>query len=161
MEGIIVLLGASNDALGQLSSKAVERCQQAILEYNRHPGYKILPTGGYGAHFNETDKPHAYYSTHYLIAHGIPAEDILPPVISSNTVEDVCLARPEIERSGVDRVVVVTSDFHLPRARFLFEREQMGIEITFSGSETHLPAQELASLHAHEESALACLRNQD
>lgn len=160
MEGIIVLLGAPNDAFGQLSTIAVERCQQAILEYQRHPGYKILPTGGYGAHFNETDRPHAYYSTRYLIAHGVPTEDILPPVISSNTVEDVRLAPPEIERSGARRVVVVTSDFHMPRAQFLFERERMGLEITFSGCETHLPPQELAALYAHEERALARLHNQ-
>jgi uncharacterized SAM-binding protein YcdF (DUF218 family) len=159
MEGIIVLLGAPNNEFGQLSTIAVERCQQAILEYHRYPGYKILPTGGYGAHFNETDHPHAYYSTRYLIAYDIPAEDILAPVISTNTVEDVRLARPEIERSGARRVVVVTSDFHIPRAQFLFERERMDLEITFSGCETHLSPQELAALYAHEEQSLTRLRS--
>ena len=86
MKGVIILLGAPNDEKGRLSRIARERCEQAILEYRKNSGYKILPTGGFGPHFNVTDKPHGFYSGRYLISRGIPKEDILEGVESSNTL---------------------------------------------------------------------------
>ena len=67
MEGIIILLGSPNDEEGQLSSIGIERANCSIEEYRNHPDYKILPTGGFGEHFNKTDMPHASYAKHYLI----------------------------------------------------------------------------------------------
>ena len=72
----IVVLGSPNDAEGNLSSIGIERCQQALAEYARNPVARMLPTGGWGDHFNTTDKPHGYYTRQYLMAHGVP-EDIL------------------------------------------------------------------------------------
>lgn len=161
MQGIVILLGASNDRDGHLSGIAVERCEQAIREYRQNPDYKILPTGGYGAHFNVTDQPHAFYTRQYLVARGIPADDILEFAASSNTVEDAVLSRPIVEKYGVGRMVVVTSDFHVRRARHLFEREFHGIEMTFSGCATHLPQAELAARQQHEEQALRQLYSQE
>jgi uncharacterized SAM-binding protein YcdF (DUF218 family) len=155
MKGIVILLGSSNDENGNLSGIAIERCEQAIREYRQHPGYKLLPTGGYGPHFNMTDKPHAFYAQQYLVAHGIPADDVLEFAASANTLEDARLSRPIVEKHGVEQVVVVTSDFHVPRVRYIFEREFHGIELTFSGCATHLPQAELEARKQHEEQALA------
>jgi uncharacterized SAM-binding protein YcdF (DUF218 family) len=157
MEGFILLLGAPNDAEGILSTIAVERCEQAIREYRQNPGYKFLLTGGYGHHFNVTDKPHAYYTQSFLVAHGIPEADILGFVESSNTIEDARWSKSVITRSGVKRVIVITSDFHVKRARYIFERELPGVEIVFSGCSTHLPVDELNALKNHEERALSKL----
>jgi uncharacterized SAM-binding protein YcdF (DUF218 family) len=160
IKGIVIVLGAANDEMGRLSGIAVERCEQAIVEYRQHPGYKILPTGGYGPHFNVTDKPHAFYTRQYLVARGIPAGDVLEFAASVNTLEDARLSRPIVEKHGVEHVVVVTSDFHVPRAQYIFEREFHGIELTFSGCVTHLPQAELEARQRHEEQALAELRRQ-
>jgi len=161
MEGIIVLLGAPNDQNGNLSVIATARCEQAIREYRANPGYKILPTGGYGLHFNVTDKPHAFYTRRYLMSHGIPAVDILEFAESSNTVEDAQLARPVVERYGVKRIIVVTSDYHLRRAQYVFEQELAGVELAYSGCVTLLPKDELRALQEHEERALAKLMGQN
>ena len=160
VKGIVIVLGAANDEKGNLSGIAVERCEQAIVEYRQHPGYKILPTGGYGAHFNVTDKPHAFYTRQYLLMHGIPADDVLEFAASATTLEDAQLSRPIVQKYGVEHVIVVTSDFHTPRARHIFEREFHGIELTFSGCATHLPQAELEARKKHEERALAELRRQ-
>lgn len=161
MEGVIILLGAPNDAKGNLSSIANERCEQVICEYRQNPGYKILLTGGYGRHFNITDQPHAYYTKRYLVARGMPAEDILGFVESSNTIEDARLSAPVITRSGVRRIIVVTSDFHVKRARYIFERELPEVEMVFSGCSTHLPIDALNVLKNHEERALEKLIAED
>ena len=65
-KSVIIVLGAPNDSEGNLSAIAIERCQQALIEYAQNPGAKILPTGGWGEHFNTTDKPHSHYLRQYL-----------------------------------------------------------------------------------------------
>jgi uncharacterized SAM-binding protein YcdF (DUF218 family) len=158
MKTAIVILGSPNDAQGNLSSIALERCAQGLAEYRRHPGARIIPTGGWGSHFNTTAQPHGYYTRKYLEAHGVPPEVILACAESANTPEDARLCRPIVERHGITALIVVTSDFHIPRARFLFEREYPKVSLRFVGAETHLPEAELASRKQHEERALTKLR---
>jgi uncharacterized SAM-binding protein YcdF (DUF218 family) len=159
MEGIILVLGAPNDETGELSTIARARCQQAIKEYRHHPGYKILLTGGYGEHFNTTEYPHTYYTKRYLISRQIPEQDILSEFVeSSNTLEDARLSQPIVERYGVKQVVVVTSDFHLDRAKYVFLQTFKNMHLSFSGSHTELPQQELEALRQHEQKALRKLR---
>jgi uncharacterized SAM-binding protein YcdF (DUF218 family) len=161
--GIVVLLGSPNSDQGELYSVAQDRCKRAILEYRRRPGWKILPTGGFGAHFNTTDKPHAHYLKEYLIAHGIPDSDILEFALSRNTIEDATLSYPIITKHGVDRALVVTSDYHGDRARYVFQREYRDITLTFALCPTDERTCELdlVALKAHEKKALAKLKRQD
>lgn len=153
----IVVLGAPNDAAGLLSAMAVERCRQALCEFARHPDACILTTGGWGPHFNTTDKPHGYYTRRFLQQQGIPPDRFLECAESSNTIQDAELSRPIIARHGITALIVVTSDLHLPRAQFLFQRAFPGMELVFSAARTDLPAAELARLQAHETRALAAL----
>lgn len=159
MKGIILVLGAPNDDTGELSTIARERCEHAIKEYRRHPGYKFLLTGGYGDHFNTTEKPHAFYTKRYLLARQIPEQDILSEFVeSSNTLEDARLSHPIVKRYGVKHVLVVTSDFHLDRAKYIFQQTFKDMHLSFSGSHTDLPQQELEALRLHEQNALRRLR---
>ena len=121
----------------------------------QNPGYKILPTGSYGAHFNLTDRPHAFYIKQYLVAHGVLEEDVIEFASSSTTIEDARLTRPIVDTVDVKHVIVVTSDFHMRRARHIFEQAFQGVELTFSASLTHLPQDELLARQRHEEMALA------
>ncbi|MFA6561501.1 MAG: YdcF family protein [Verrucomicrobiia bacterium] len=154
----IVVLGAPNDERGVLSSIAKERCDQALKEYRKHPECKILPTGGWGAHFNTTTKPHGHYLRECLTAQGIPGEAFVECAESANTIEDAKLCRPIVARHGFTKLIVVTSDFHVARTRFLFEQEFPEISIEFSPSHTHLPQDDLRKRILHEESALAKLK---
>ena len=154
----IVILGAPNDDTGALSSIACERCEQGLREHRRHPEARILPTGGWGAHFNTTVHPHHHYTRSYLESKGVPPELFVQGADSTNTIEDAKLSQPIVERHGFTHLRVVTSDFHLPRAEFLFRREFPDIELTFVGAKTHLPEAEIQRLAQHEERALARLR---
>ena len=156
----IVVLGSPNDAEGNLSSIGIERCQQALAEYARNPGARMLPTGGWGDHFNTTDKPHGYYTRQYLMAHGVPKADFLECAESANTIQDAQLVRPIVRRHEIDELVVVTSDFHIPRAQFLFKREFPDLRLSFSAAKTHLPDEELGRLKEHEKRALARLKQE-
>ena len=153
----IVVLGSPNSEDGTLSSIAQERCEQALKKYRTHTEVKILPTGGWGVHFNTTPKPHGYYTREYLRARGVPDEAFVECAESANTIEDATLCRPIVERHGFRKLIVVTSDFHVARARFLFQREFPAIALEFSASHTHLPKEELQKRILHEQAALAKL----
>jgi len=154
----IVVLGNTNDENGVLASIPRERCERALEEYRRHPEAKIITTGGWGSHFNLTAKPHATYTRAYLEARGIPRDAFVESAESANTVEDAKLCRPIVERHGVKRLILVTSDFHLDRARFLFTREFPDLPIDFVAAKTNLPSEELRPLIDHERRALARLQ---
>jgi uncharacterized SAM-binding protein YcdF (DUF218 family) len=153
----IVVLGSPNDGDGALSSIARERCGQALTEYQKHPGARILPTGGWGPHFNTTPKPHGDYIREYLQTLGVPDVAFVECAESSNTIEDAKLSRPIVERHGFRKLIVVTSDFHLARAQFLFRQGFSDLEIEFSASKTHLAEDELQQRILHEQAALAKL----
>lgn len=160
--GIILVLGSPNDEHGALHSVAVERCQAALRIHRANPGWHVLLTGGFGAHFNTTNRPHAHYLQAWLMANGIPPAAFLPSAESRNTLEDASLSRPIALAAGAGFAVVVTSDYHLDRARFVFEREfrGSGILLAFLGTHTDEAAcrLDLAALRAHETAALARLR---
>jgi uncharacterized SAM-binding protein YcdF (DUF218 family) len=162
LSGLIVVLGSPNTDQGELYSIAKERCVLALTEFARHPGYKILLTGGYGAHFNTTNQPHAAYLKRYLTSRGIPEDCFVEHAESSNTLEDASLSKPIALKYGARQLLVITSDYHLDRARYVFEKEfaDTRIAITFSTSRTDEAAcqLDLEDLKRHEGEALARLK---
>ena len=71
----------------------------------------FLCTGGYGQHFNTTNRPHAYYAKQALIKKGVREEDFLPFILSTNTYEDFKISKEIIEKELPDMLIVITSDF--------------------------------------------------
>lgn len=160
--GLIVILGAPNDSAGKLSLMAQGRVQLGYELYLRYQaaGYRLLLTGGYGPHFNTTDKPHAYYAWCWLRQFGVSAEAFVEFAESCNTLDDARQAAPIIARAGGQRLLIVTSDFHLARARFVFQRHFPQHELLFFSAPylTTCPPAEQERLFAHEARALAELR---
>ncbi len=150
MDGIIIVLGSPNDEKGNLSDMAFGRLNQAISEYKGRKDYKIVCTGGFGKHFNTTDKPHAFYAVHHLIQQGIPEADILEMAESQNTLEDALLSKPIVDKYGAKSLIIVTSDFHIPRVRYIFERIFKGYDLNFSGAITKFSNKRNLALKKHE-----------
>lgn len=151
---VIVLLGGPNEPDGALSPIARQRCERALAERHRHLDWPILPTGGFGEHFNQAPKPHGFYTSQYLIDQGVDAASILPVAESSHTRDDADKARPILEATGLKRLILVTSEFHSQRAGRVFQNTFPDWRIHLSCSLTELPAAELARLRAHEAKAL-------
>ena len=162
--GIIIILGSPNSKEGVLFSVAKERCEMGLQEYMNHPTWKIVLTGGFGEHFNESEKAHAYYLRRYLIGRGLAPEVIVDSVLSSNTLEDASLTKAIVVKFNVSDILVVTSDFHYDRARYIFEREysDANIRIRFSLSNTDESSCgfDLKSQIAHEKHSLNKLKRQ-
>ncbi len=155
---VIVVLGSPNDEHGNLSSMARERLTLAAESYFRRPESHMLLTGGFGAHFNASPRPHAEHARSFLVALGVPESTFADFALSNNTIEDALLALPIVEDLCARRLLVVTSGFHVPRARYLFGRVFPDLEIGYAAASHAADASVLDGLIEHEERALARLR---
>ena len=157
---IIIVLGAQNDGHGNLSSMAIARAQGALREYRQLCQARFLLTGGYGW-FNRAPKPHAHYVARYLVEQGVAAHDILALVESAHTVEDAALAQDVLDSLPVHAVSVVTSEFHAPRARLIFEHFVDPDTLTMVGTPNAVSPERLQAWQAHEIEQIERIHQQD
>lgn len=165
--GFVVILGSPNDAAGNLSEMGKGRVELGRSSYLplQDQGWRILLTGGWGDHFNTTAMPHAHHAQLMLLGAGVPADHIVEFAESSNTVDDALKARPIVDKYGVSRLIVVSSDFHIARASFVFGEVFPDKQLRFLGApylatrpqaeQDRLLAherRELDNLHAHRSS---------
>lgn len=157
---VIVVLGSPNTEHGELMSVARARCALAVQVYQAHPQARMLLTGGFGDHFNTTDLPHAHYLRQHLMSLGVPEETFLPFALSRNTIEDATLSYPIVQAYGARHAIIVTSDYHHARARYIFERVYHDIELEWAICTTDEATCEfdLQAQKAHEQAALARLQ---
>jgi len=165
IKGLIIVLGSPNSADGELFNIAKERCNSALLEYRIRTDWKLLLTGGFGEHFNRTKHPHAAYLKQYLIMHGVSEFDFVEFAESTNTLEDASLSKPIVLKFNVREILIVTSDFHLDRAKYIFEKEYSGsgVKLTFvtTVTNTNLCGIDLESQIEHEKESLKKMRLMD
>jgi uncharacterized SAM-binding protein YcdF (DUF218 family) len=154
MNGIIIILGSPNDEHGNLSDIAIGRLNRGLREYRKNDGYKILCTGGFGDHFNLTDRPHAEYAIKYLLQKGLGETDLLEIAESRNTEEDALLAKPIVEKHGMKSLIIVSSDFHMKRVKHIFSKIFEGYRLTFCEAKTNFTGHQHKVLKNHEEREL-------
>jgi uncharacterized SAM-binding protein YcdF (DUF218 family) len=159
MNGIIIILGSPNDEHGNLSDIAISRLKQGLKVYRQRKGCKILCTGGFGEHFNTTDRPHAEYAINYLLQSGLRETDILEIAESRNTAEDAIFAKPIVEKHGAKSLIIVSSDFHMKRVKHIFKKVFKGFHLTFYGAKSNFTEPRYKALKNHEEREMKKIKN--
>ncbi|HEX3043599.1 MAG TPA: YdcF family protein [Bacillota bacterium] len=159
---IIMILGSPNADDGQLYDVAISRCRLALVEFEKNPAAKFLLTGGFGAHFNRSSKPHAAYLEEYLLKAGVKRDSVLEYAESANTIEDATLSKPVIEKYKAANVTIITSDYHLARAEYIFREiyQDLQLNLTFLAAPSDEEQSELdiKDLKKHEANALQKLK---
>lgn len=163
MKNIILILGAPNDINGNLSTTAIDRLNTAYELYQKDKKLSFLCSGGFGEHFNTSNLPHAHYAKQYLIKRGVFENDFLPHLITSNTVEDFRKAIPILEKVDSETIYIVTSDFHVARAKMIFDimTRDRGVnkKVVFVPAQSSHALSELRKLEEHENKAIKVLIN--
>ena len=126
----IVVLGAQVKPDGQLSLQLTWRMDEAYAMWEKQPCL-IVTCGAQGA--NEP-APEGTVMKEWLVAHGVPEEQILVDDTSFNTRQNLRNAARLLESAGAKQVMIVTSDYHLPRAMAL--AQDMGLSSSGKGSPT-------------------------
>lgn len=149
---ILIVLGGQNNEVGTLSQSVKERLDTCLAVYEE--GDSILCTGGWGAHFNRLEQPHAFFAREYLLSQGLDIKVFLPFALSSNTVDDAVKVKAILQSAVFDSLLIVTSDFHMERAQRIFTEILSEMPITFRAAANCLDAKALAEVRKHEEEAL-------
>lgn len=131
----IMVLGSRIDDEGVLSSTLRSRLQVAVESYleNRSQNIpsKIIVTGG---SYDPQMPTEAEEMGGFLLAQGIPAEDIILESRALNTDENFYFSKSLL--TNQEAVLVVTSSFHLIRAYYF--AWQNGLTIQLKGSSSSL-----------------------
>ena len=154
----MIILGHTNDSEGRLSSIAKERLNLSFTKLEK--GYKILVTGGFGNHLNTTKKMHASYSKDYLLKKGLAKSRFLKIARSQNTVEDAFFSHVIVGKYKIKDVIIVTSDFHMARVKFIFGRIFKDYNLTFISSKTKISLEKMKILKTHERKTLRKLKKE-
>lgn len=114
-----IVFGAGYWPSGRLSHALADRMDTAVALYEAGKVNKLLLTGD--NRFVDYNEPAAM--AEYALAHGVPREDLVLDYAGRRTYDSCYRARHIF---GLDRAVLVTQKFHLPRA--LFTCDRLGLE---------------------------------
>ena len=126
---VALVLGAGVYPDGRLSGVLRARMDAAIQLYQIGKVDKLLLSGSnLSATHNEPGSMMAY-----AINQGIPAEDLQPDFAGRRTYDSCYRARNIFQ---LDSAIIVTQDFHLPRALFLCN--QLGVDASGVSADPYL-----------------------
>lgn len=126
-DGIIVL-GAQVLPTGEPSVQLSWRLDKAVECYRAAPCY-IVACGGQGP--NEPE-PEGDVMRRVLLEQGLAREHVISDPVSANTRQNIENAWEILQGLGCERPLIVTSDYHLPRALAL--ARDAGLEAQGVGS---------------------------
>ena len=145
----IVVLGAQVLPDGTPSVQLSWRLDKAVEAWQMHP----VPTVVCGAQGADEPMTEAEAMRDYLVARGLPEGEILLDSQSFNTNQNLQNAAVLLrDRKNVKRVLIVTSDYHVPRAMAL--ARDLGYEAAGLGS----PCKQEYWIKNHAREALAWIK---
>ena len=136
---VMIVLGCKVEAWGP-SVLLQDRLDEALDYWEDHPDILIVTSGGQGPNEPAAE---ARAMADYLIANGVPEEQILLEDRSHNTDQNLRYSRELLLEHGcdpADGAVVVSNGFHLARVRLLAERNGYGEVSTLAAPSSHLPS---------------------
>lgn len=119
---IVVLAGGITDQ-GTLPEGVMKRILVAKKFYDTKRSSKILMSGKWSAYWDHIPpkKTEAELMADYALSLGIPKKAILTEENSQNTFQNAFyISKLFLEPNSWKKVVVITTSYHLPRARKIF-----------------------------------------
>lgn len=124
----IIVLGAQVKPDGVPSVALERRLTAALSAYEKKPQLVIAC----GAQGGNEPRAEGDVMRDWLLARGVPPEHVVAETASFNTRENLAYAKAIMDSRGLQTALVVTSDYHVPRALALCR--QAGIAATGLGS---------------------------
>ena len=113
----VVVLGAQiqGDQPSLTLKKRLDRAYEYLTE---HPEASVFVSGGQGPDEQQTE---ASVMSAYLTARGIDPSRIVEETEASDTRENLLFSAELAKERGIDTgsVLIITSDFHMPRAKYI------------------------------------------
>ncbi|WP_422104588.1 methyltransferase domain-containing protein [Winogradskyella sp.] len=159
VDEIIIILGSTNDDFGEVSPIGKGRLKVGYELSKTLENAKIILTGGFGSHFNNTDKPYYYYANKYLKSIGGDENLILAKISSKDTIEDAHLSYKTIKEYRPKTIFIVTSKFHEERVKYIFNHIYDDYNLEFVCDEYNGTKSEMENLMKTEKREMELLIN--
>ncbi len=124
---VIIVLGAGTRADGTPNRGQIRRVRHGVALYKQGIAPYLLCTGGYT---NNHPRSEAQTCIDLASALGVPATALLREDVSTTTQENVIESRRVMNSLGLQRAVVVSDNYHLFRAEWLFH--VYGVSVSLS-----------------------------
>jgi len=155
---VIIILGHKSE-LGNLSEMARERIAKGVEIY-KEKKVKIIMSGGYSLQ-NRKDSGviESELMKDYAIKKGIPPKDIILESESRDTQGNAYFTKQIIKSNAWKNILVVTSDFHIPKSKFFFDYIYgEDYKILFSESKTNFFEGELKEIEKKEKRSIDIMK---
>lgn len=156
--GVIMVLGSTINSEGNLSKIAIGRLEKCIEFVKNKDDYLIILTGGFGDHFNITNRMYSLYAYEYLINNGVNSSRISALIPSIDTVEDATLSTRVIKHLKPFKIVIITSDFHQKRVKYIFGKIYKEFNLEYVSSAYMADDETMRQLELTEERELKLLK---
>ena len=150
---IAILLGGGRDDPATLNARTLQRVELAAAEFQRQQFSLIIASGGVSfAADPEIKTTEAALIRNALESRAVPEKSILMEESSTDTLGNLYFSRVEhIDRIGAQSITIITSDFHVPRCRWLAEKVfGPDYKIYVQGSDSKLGSADLERLQELE-----------
>lgn len=139
----VVVLGgmaSHHDEIGRIRFwQSGDRLMQALLLVHQNPVEDLIISGGSAAILIH-ERPEAAFLMEFLEQIGMDSDFITTDSLSRNTFENAMNTAKIFEERGWEKnIALVTSSWHMPRAKWCFE--QMGFEVRSIGTDFMYPLQ--------------------
>jgi len=122
MSAVAFILGSPNSREGVLSDIALERVRAARILSELVSPLRLMVTGGFGAHFNDSRWPHRELVHGLLSSMDVVFDPLQPGSLEScNTIEDMVLIGEIVTSEHIATCFIITSAFHVSRCRVIFD----------------------------------------
>ena len=112
----MIVLGAKVNGT-EVSNTLKLRLDKAIEYYNKHKAVNIIVSGGQGNYENITE---ALAMKNYLVSNGVNINNIIEENKATTTLENIIYSKKILDNmNNKGKVLIVTSDYHLFRGRFI------------------------------------------
>lgn len=128
-----------SDAIAVLGGNSFDRAMQASVLYKQGWSEQLICTGGNSPLVLEAvglNMLEAEVSEKVLTDNQVPASSVLKLTTSTSTFEEAQELLEHCQKNGIERMIVVSSLFHLTRVKMIFTKvfDDSGIELIFSGA---------------------------
>ncbi|MFH1802333.1 MAG: ElyC/SanA/YdcF family protein [archaeon] len=158
---VIIVLGVDAPG-GKISKEMKSRVDEALKIYKGNKGCKILMAGGFSLRYKGTDPGfrESQVMREYAIRQGVNKGDVLTEESSRDTLGNAYFTKPLVKKRLWKRIAIVTSDFHIGKARFMFDLVYGdGYDFEFCSVDSGLSMGEMMEREENEKSSVRAAKD--
>jgi uncharacterized SAM-binding protein YcdF (DUF218 family) len=116
---VVVALGGGITTDGEPQPATVARARRAAALYRLGRAQRIVMSGAYGMYDPPPRRAEAMAMAEIAVAAGVPSGAITAETRSRDTIGNIWFTKPLLGEPAGQRVIVVTSGWHVARVRYL------------------------------------------